>query len=58
MTDRQSRAYILPKEGLNQAGRSDAREALAAYEHAIRLKPNYAEAYNNRGNVKFQSRSI
>ena len=27
-------------------------KALAAYDTAIRLQPNYAEVYNNRGNVK------
>ena len=27
-------------------------EAIADYDQAIRLKPDYAEAYNNRGNAK------
>ena len=27
-------------------------EAIAAYDQAIRLKPDYAEAYSNRGNTK------
>ena len=30
----------------------DPEDALAAYAEAIRLKPDYAEAYNNRGAVK------
>ena len=30
----------------------DPEDALAAYAEAIRLKPEYAEAYNNRGAVK------
>ena len=29
-----------------------AEKALAAYDTAIRLQPDYAEVYNNRGNVK------
>ena len=29
-----------------------AEKALSAYETAIRLQPDYAEVYNNRGNVK------
>ena len=31
---------------------SRPQEAIDAYDEAIRLKPDYAEAYNNRGNVK------
>ena len=30
----------------------EAEKALAAYDTAIRLQPNHAEVYNNRGNVK------
>ena len=29
-----------------------AEKALSAYDTAIQLKPNYAEVYNNRGNIK------
>ena len=29
-----------------------AEKALSAYDTAIRLQPNYAEVYNNRGNIK------
>ena len=31
---------------------SKAEKALSAYDTAIRLQPDYAEVYNNRGNVK------
>ena len=30
----------------------DLKSSISAYTEAIRLKPDYAEAYNNRGNVK------
>lgn len=30
----------------------NAEKALAAYDTAIQLKPDYAEVYNNRGNIK------
>ena len=52
MTGRHARAYFLAREGLDEAGMAAAREALAAYGHAVRLRPDYAEAYNNRGNVR------
>ena len=51
MTSLQALAYFLPRDGLDEAGMSESREALTAYARAIRLRPDYAEAYNNRGNV-------
>jgi tetratricopeptide (TPR) repeat protein len=38
-------------DALARKGRSD--EAMVHYEEAIRLQPNYADAYYNRGNVLF-----
>jgi tetratricopeptide (TPR) repeat protein len=38
-------------DDLAKKGRSD--EAMVHYEEAIRLQPNYADAYYNRGNVLF-----
>ena len=35
---------------LSEGGKSE--KALAAYDTAIRLRPDYAEVYNNRGNIK------
>ena len=49
MNDRHARAYFLPSNGLGEAGMSESREALAAYSQAVRLRPDYAEAYHNRG---------
>ena len=37
-------------------GQHDA--AIADYDEALRLNPNYAEAYNNRGVAKVQLRRI
>jgi len=41
---------------LTRKGRSD--EAIVHYQEAIRLQPNYAEAYHNRGNVLFSQGRI
>ena len=59
---RQSSTQITPKlaqsaiEYLNRANekykKGDYQEAIADYTQAINLKPNYAEAYNNRGLAK------
>lgn len=35
---------------LSEGGKAE--KALSAYDKAIQLQPNYAEVYNNRGNVK------
>ena len=35
---------------LSEGGKSE--KALSAYDTAIRLQPDYAEVYNNRGNIK------
>ena len=35
---------------LSEGGKAE--KALAAYDTAIRLRPDYAEVYNNRGNIK------
>ena len=32
--------------------------ALASYDKAIQIKPDYAEAYNNRGNVLLELKKI
>lgn len=52
MTIRDTHAYFLPEEDLTEDRKSNVHEALAAYDQAIRLKPDYAEVYNNRGIVK------
>ena len=39
--------YLLQEDKPN-----DLESAIAAYDEAVRLKPDYAEAYNNRGNAK------
>jgi tetratricopeptide (TPR) repeat protein len=43
-------------DDLARKGRSD--EAMVHYEEAIRLQPNYAEAYYNRGNVLYANGRI
>lgn len=40
------------EQGLNAQFSGDLDGALDGYSEAIRLMPNYAEAYNNRGNVR------
>ena len=40
---------------LSEGGKTE--KALSAYDTAIRLQPNYAEVYNNRGNIKSRSDS-
>ena len=45
-----ARAWLLV--GYLRAEQSRLREAITAYDNSIRLKPNFAEAFNNRGNAK------
>ncbi len=47
--DLAARAWFSVGYLLIQQGKPE--EAIAAYDEAIRLKPDYAEAYNNRGNA-------
>ena len=44
--------YLLQIESEEEADELKLEEAIAAYDEAIRLNPDYAEAYNNRGNAK------
>ena len=44
--------YLFQKESEAEANALKLEEAIAAYDDAIRLNPNYAEAYNNRGVAK------
>ncbi len=48
--DLAARAYFSVGYLLSQQGKP--KDAIAAYDQAIRLKPDYAEAYSNRGSVK------
>ena len=42
----------MPNRGLAKADLEDKQGAMADYSEAIRLKPDFAIAYNDRGNVK------
>ena len=44
--------YLLQKGRTEEDKAKDAQPALFAYDEAIRLRPDYPEAYNNRGNAK------
>ncbi|NJR21811.1 MAG: tetratricopeptide repeat protein [Richelia sp. CSU_2_1] len=39
-------------QGMDLAEKGDYRGAIAAYDRALRIDPNYALAYNNRGNAR------
>jgi tetratricopeptide (TPR) repeat protein len=48
-----AQAYLdYAKRALEKQNRGDNRGAIADYNEAIRLKPDYFNAYNNRGNAK------
>ena len=44
--------YLFREESLKTTEKPNAQEVLSAYDKAIRLKPDYAEAYDNRGITK------
>jgi serine/threonine protein kinase/Flp pilus assembly protein TadD len=46
-----ARASVAFDRGNAAVGKGDDQEAIAQYSEAIRLKPDYAFAFNNRGNV-------
>jgi tetratricopeptide (TPR) repeat protein len=39
-------------QGIDLTGKGDYRGAIAAYDRALRIDPNYALAYNNRGTMR------
>ena len=45
--------YLLQIENEGEANGLELEKAIAAYDEAIRLNPNYAKAYNNRGVAKY-----
>ena len=47
-------AYLIAGNEKSKSG--DYKGAIAAYTHAIRVKPDFARAYYNRGVVKDQRR--
>jgi tetratricopeptide (TPR) repeat protein len=53
-TGAQKNATVLDQQGLAKQSLGDWGGALADYNQAIRLDPNYSAAYDNRGNVKRQ----
>ena len=44
--------YLLQQEGEGEADELKLEKVIAAYDEAIRLKPNFAEVYNNRSVAK------
>ena len=48
-----NRAIIHNNRGVAQRGKGDLAAALADYDEAIRLHPDYARAYVNRGNARY-----
>jgi tetratricopeptide (TPR) repeat protein len=50
----QKNATVLNQQGLAKQNLGDWDGAMADYNEAIRLDPNYSAAYDNRGNVKRQ----
>jgi tetratricopeptide (TPR) repeat protein len=53
-TGAQKNATVLNQQGLAKQNLGDWDGAMADYNEAIRLDPNYSAAYDNRGNVKRQ----
>ena len=53
-TGAQKNAIVLNQQGLAKQNLGDWDGAMADYNQAIRLDPNYSAAYDNRGNVKRQ----
>ena len=43
------------KAGIDKFQSGQYAEAIKDYDEAIKLKPDYAQAYSNRGLVKFQN---
>ena len=52
LSDNELAAHAFFSIGCLLAEGGKAEKALSAYDTAIRLQPNYAEVYNNRGNIK------
>jgi tetratricopeptide (TPR) repeat protein len=50
----QKDAAVLNQQGIAKQNKGDWDGAMADYNQAIRLDPNYSAAYDNRGNVKRQ----
>jgi tetratricopeptide (TPR) repeat protein len=53
-TGAQKNATVLNQQGLAKQNLGDWDGAMADYNQAVRLDPNYSAAYDNRGNVKRQ----
>ena len=52
LSDNELAAHAFFSIGCLLAEGGKTEKALSAYDTAIRLQPNYAEVYNNRGNIK------
>jgi len=50
----QKNATVFNQQGIAKQNKGDWDAAMADYNEAIRLDPNYSAAYDNRGNVKRQ----
>ncbi|MBI4232366.1 tetratricopeptide repeat protein [Candidatus Peregrinibacteria bacterium] len=50
--DRKIEAERTDRQGLNKTKYKDYKGAMAYFDRSIELNPNYASAYNNRGDVK------
>src|SRR5262245_28372185 len=49
-----NRAIIHNNRGVAQRSRGDLAAAIADYDEAVRLNPDYARAYSNRGNAFYE----